>query len=180
MPDIGYTSAAGDDEANCTVIRGNTITMTEAGAASVTLTFRLKNNGVGTPNVKAGVFTSGGTLIAESSVRTDITTEGPYTLSGGGLSSFTPADATTYLIGVISSSVDIVVLYDNIVSPGGIQVQDQDSSVFGPPMAFSGFGPSLNDDRSTIGYMTYTAAGGGGSVGRPWQQTGAMGTMVSM
>jgi hypothetical protein len=68
----------------------------------------------------------------------------------------------SYFICVVANSSTIRAIYDNVVSPAGVQVQDQDASTFGPPMAFSFFGHSLNDDRSSIAYMTYTAAGGGG------------------
>lgn len=162
MPDIGYTSAAGDGDQSLVSIRGNLITMTEAGEAGVTLTFRLVNNGGGTPNVKAGIFNAAGTvLLAESSVRTNITTENAYTFSGSGLATFEPEDATTYAICAIASSSDIRVLYDDVVAPGGARVTDQDASTFGPPMAFSGFGMVTDDTKSIIGYMTYTSGGGG-------------------
>lgn len=161
MPDIGYQSAAGDGDQSATVLRGNVITMAEDGDEGVTLTFRLLDN-AGTPgdSVKAAVFAADESLIAESDVRTDIAAEGEYTFSGGGLDTFAPANGVTYYICVIASSTTVRSVFDDIASPNGTQVTDQDSSTFGPPVAFSAFGAFLNDARSTIGYMTYTTGGG--------------------
>lgn len=164
MPDIGYTSPSGDGEQSGITLRGNVITMTEDGSAGVTLTFRIFDNAsTAGDSVKAGIFNaSTDALIAESAVRTDITTEAAYTFSGGGLTSFTPANGVSYFICVLANSSTIRVVFDNVASPGGINVSDQDASPFGPPMAFSAFGSALNDTRSVIGWMTYTSAGGGG------------------
>jgi hypothetical protein len=164
MPDIGYQSPSGDDSEQLLVMRGNRITMTEAGAAGVTVTFRIGDDAnTAGDSVKVGIFNStGATLHAESAVRTDITTQNEYTFSGGGLSSFTPANATTYLLGIIANDSSVYVVYDTIVSPGGIWIADDNISTFGPPMAFAGTIPVAgNDTRSAIGYMTYTAASGG-------------------
>lgn len=166
MPDIGYQSPSGDGEQSLLSLRGNVITMTEDGQAGVTLTFRLWDNAdTAGDSVKAGIFNaSTDALIAESDVRTDISTEGEYTFSGGGLATFTPANATSYFILVMANSSTVRVFYDTVASPNGIQVTDQDASVFGPPMAFSAFGSAPNDTQSIIGWMTYTSAGGGVSI----------------
>jgi hypothetical protein len=164
MPDIGYTSPAGDGEQSAITLRGNRITMSEDGSAGVTLSFRIFDNAsTAGDSVKACIFNaSTDALIAESAVRTDITTEALYTFSGGGLSSFTPANGVSYFICVLANSSTIRSVFDDIAAPGGVQVTDQDASTFGPPAAFSGFGSFLNDARSTIGHMTYTSSGGGG------------------
>lgn len=158
MPDLGYQSPSGDGEHSTSVLRGNFITMTEPGAAGVTLTFRLWDNAnTAGDSVKACIFDTSGTLLAESAVRTDISTEAEYTFSGGDLTSFAPANATTYYICVVSTSTTVRAFYDNVATPGGIHVSDQDTSTFGPPAAFSAFGPALNDTRSSIAWMTYTS-----------------------
>src|SRR5690606_10891040 len=163
MPDIGYQSPSGDGEQSLLSLRGNVITMTEDGEAGVTLTFRIFDNAsTAGDSVKACIFdATDDSLLAESAVRTDITTEAEYTFSGGGLATFTPANAASYIICVLANSSTVRAVYDNVASPGGIQVTDQDASTFGPPAAFSAFGSAPNDTRSAIAWMTYTSAGSG-------------------
>jgi hypothetical protein len=162
--DIGYQSPSGDDNEHLLVMRCNEVTMTEDAEAGVTVTWRIADDAnTAGDQVKSGIFdATGATLLAESTVRTDITTQGEYTFSGGGFTTFDPANATTYLLCILASDASVYVVFDNVASPSGLWVQDDNFSTFSP-LAFTGT-PTANDAKSAIGFMTYTpAAGGGGS-----------------
>lgn len=160
MPNIGYESPSGDDSELLIVMRGNVVTMPQAGAAGVTVTFRCGDD-ANTPgdNLKAGIF-SAGALLAESAVRNDISVQAEYAFSGGGFATFTPANGATYQLMLIGDDGSVYAVYDNVTAGTGLSVSDDNVSVFGPPMAFGGT-PTPNTSRSYIAYMTYSLAGGG-------------------
>jgi hypothetical protein len=180
MPDVGYTSPSGDDADHLMVMRSSLITMPEAGAAGVTMTWRLFDDAnLPGDSVKAGIFSAdGSTLLAESAVRTDISTQGEYTFSGGGFATFAPVNGASYQIAVIANDVSVNVVYDNVVSPAGTWRQDNDLSTFGPPMAFAALPLTTNDTRTAIGYMTYTSAAAGATLSGA-TPSGTLGTQTT-
>lgn len=159
MPDIGRTTVGvntrGINSLGCNGLR---ITMTEAGAAGVTITAYIEDTATG-DQFRACVIDDAdkSVVVASSNIRTNISTAGWYTFSGGSLATFTPANATAYVIGVLSDSAAGAVIYEDDIGADGYA--GQASAI--DPLAFTfDMEPDVNRDFSI--YMTYTAAGGSG------------------
>lgn len=157
MPNIGRETIAVNPRAvNSGSIKGLRITMAEAGSAGVTITAYVSDSATG-DGFRCALIQDGDktTVLASSDIRTDISTAGWYTFSGGGLASFTPANATSYVLAVSSNSAANANAYEDDAS---LDAWAGATSAF-DPLALSG---AMTSDaiRDYSIYMTYTAAGG--------------------
>jgi hypothetical protein len=150
---IGASGTRALDE----VIRGIEVTMPSGTfAASVTLTAYLTNPS-GTEAFTCAVYGSAANnaaLLAESAARTDITSAGWYTFSGGTLASFTPSATTTYIIVCGSySNADATINYDDGAG--------RNQSISGVAPIVMTVEPMNSDLRTHSVYMTYSVASSG-------------------
>lgn len=168
MPNIGRETIGVNARAvNSGSIKGLRITMTEAGAASVTITAYVSDSSAG-DSFRCALIQDADktTVLASSDARTDISTAGWYTFSGGGLSSFTPADATSYVLCVTSNSAAGADSYQDDASLDGWA---GGTLTFDPLLLSGALGADAARDYSI--YMTYSQVGGGA---QPWPQYAAM------
>lgn len=172
MPNSGRETVGVNTRAiNSLGCNGLRITMTEAGAAGVTISAYIEDTATG-DQFRACVIddTDKSVVLASSNIRTDISTVGWYTFSGGSLATFTPADATAYVIGVLSDSAAGANVYED---DAGLEGYAGQASAI-DPLAFT-FDMEPDTARDYSIYMTYTAAGGGsvnlfaGKLGAPFR-----------
>lgn len=139
--------------------RGRTVTMPSGTfSAGVTITGYITDSGTGDDFTAAIVSDSDDmTVLAESAVRTDISTAGSYTFSGGTLATFTPAASTTYHIVIGSTSASGAQINFGPETDVGAAGSGGISGV--NPMVFP-FVIGADASRGYSIYMTYSEAGG--------------------
>lgn len=159
MPNIGYETIGGTTRTLNGSVRGLKITMTEGGAAGVTITARVEDAATG-DSFRAAVIngTDNQTVLAESTIRTDISTANWYTFSGGGLATFTPANGTTYIIVVASNSAADANIYHDGAAASPYVGWVQGITAIDPLTPNGALSEDATRDFSI--YMTYTTEGG--------------------
>jgi hypothetical protein len=157
MPDIGKTTIGGNTRALDDAARGLRIVMTEDAAAGVTITAYISDSATG-DNFQAIVVddTDKTTVIAYSDIRTDISTAGWYTFSGGNLSSYAPSNGTAIVIAALGDGAANALIYHDDT---GLDAWIGVGVTSGTPPTLGG---AMSSDaiRDYSIYMTYTAAGG--------------------
>jgi hypothetical protein len=162
MADIGYTTIGSSGRALNGGVKGMKVTMAEDGEAGVTITARLSDSATG-DSFRAAIVnaTDNDTVIASSTIRTDISTAGWYTFSGGGLATFQPANGVTYMLTVGSDSAANAQIYHD-ADTATVHTGWSGAVTTIDPFEVNGVGADATRDYSI--YMTYTPDAGGSIV----------------
>lgn len=160
MADLGNTSFSGSstraiDNGSW---RGVVVTFPEDPQAGVTVTAYIGDSATGDSFKAALISTSDGTtVLAESAVRTDISTAGWYTFSGGGLATFDGTNGqSVYVMVGSNSSASAVMHWASTQTADGYTATSSSFS----PLTIS-FATAIDGSaRDYFVYLTYTAAGG--------------------
>jgi hypothetical protein len=164
MATVGRTTVGADPRALNATAKGLRITMPEAGAAGVSIFAYVEDTATGDSFGAAIVQGSDQTtVLANSAVRTNISTAGWYEFTGGDLGSFTPSNGGDYILVVASLSAAGANAYND---DAGLDGYAGASAVTGlNPLAFGGSATLVSDAaRDYSIYMQYTAAGGAAKV----------------
>lgn len=165
MPDIGYTTIGASQRAlNSGSCRGMGITMPEAGAAGVTITAHLQDTGAG-DTFQAAILDGAdrSIVLAESAVRTNISSAGWYTFSGDTLATFAPTNGASYVIVVGSNSTADALMSHDANTASSLDGYAGTADTFDPFHIFDA--PAVDATRDYSIYMTYTSAGTSPGVG---------------
>lgn len=139
------------------IARGRAVT-SNANATLVSITAYISDSATG-DSFEAAIYDNAGNLLAESATRTNISTAGWYTFTGGTLGSVSLVSGTTYHILVGSTSAANADAYYDAGGTGSI-VPTLSGNVTWP--ASNDF-PANADSRDYSIYLTDDAGGGGGS-----------------
>lgn len=158
MPNVGYETigTVGTRPLNSN-LRGLTITMPAAGAAGVTITAYVEDVSGAGEQFRAAIIdpADGVTVLASSTIRTDISTAGWYTFSGNTFASFTPVNGASYIICVGSTApADSGMYYDGSSATSWVGWTGPIATMDPLTLPFSD--PDVNRDYSI--YLTYTPA----------------------
>lgn len=155
MPDIGNTSLTGASVRQINgVMRGSVFTMPEDGTI-VSITAHIEDAATG-DSFRAAIYDAdtltAATLVDQSSVRTDISTQGNYVFSGFAGASLTAG--TVIFIGVGSNSAAGANVYHDTGTGYNLTITDINS--LPTPVDLD----ATVDLRLIATYLTYTTAGG--------------------
>lgn len=158
MPDIGRTTIPAATRTFVDNIKGLRVVMTEAGAAGVTISAYIENPNASADNFQAIIFDDDkSTVLAYSTIRTDVAAADWYVFTGGTLTSFTPANATPYVITVLSDDVVDALFWQDDAGLDGWTGAGLGGVAAGSPPDVSGAVPlSADSTRDYAVYMTYT------------------------
>lgn len=153
MAILGNTFIGAQTRGMDTNSRGIQVTATEASAPGISIWAYIEDTAPGEEWCAALIDPADDeTVLAESAVRTNISTVGWYQFSGGGLASFALVNATVYKALVASESAAGANIYFDVGA--GIAV----ANVGVNPLVL--FSPLSTDARSYSLYIEYTPAGG--------------------
>ena len=159
MAQLGNTTIGATPRGINGTARGALVTMPAAAASGFSVYAYIEDAAPG-DNFRAALISDADkiTVLAESNLRTDISTAGWYQFSGGDFATYTPSNGETFIIVVASdSAADANAYYDDLGQDGwsaSAGISDIDPLTLVDVM-------NADTARDYSIYLDYTEAGGG-------------------